>query len=63
LPHISQILDISKLLPEMLPVSKPNPAGMQAIFDDFVKSRHSRVGGNPESMELIEITGFPFSRE
>jgi hypothetical protein len=31
--------------------------------DGFVKSRHSRVGGNPESMELIEITGFPFSRE
>jgi hypothetical protein len=31
--------------------------------DDYVKSRHSRVGGNPESMELIEITGFPFSRE
>jgi hypothetical protein len=31
--------------------------------DAPVKSRHSRVGGNPESMELIEITGFPFSRE
>jgi len=32
-------------------------------LDEFVKSRHSRAGGNPESMKLIEKTGFPFSRE
>jgi hypothetical protein len=32
-------------------------------FDDLVKSRHSRVGGNPEATKPIEKTGFPFSRE
>jgi hypothetical protein len=32
-------------------------------YDGPVKSRHSRVGGNPEATEPIEKTGFPFSRE
>jgi hypothetical protein len=32
-------------------------------LDELVKCRHSRAGGNPESMKLIEKTGFPFSRE
>ncbi|MCX5844765.1 MAG: hypothetical protein NTW12_00145, partial [Deltaproteobacteria bacterium] len=31
--------------------------------DAFVKSRHSRVGGNPGSVYIYENTGFPFSRE
>ena len=25
--------------------------------------RHSREGGNPDGMQVIAITGFPFSRE
>ena len=32
-------------------------------IDAFVKSRHSRVGGNPECGHLSDNTGFPFSRE
>ena len=31
--------------------------------DDLVKSRHSRVGGNPGPTKPIENTGFPFPRE
>jgi len=29
----------------------------------FVKNRHSRGSGNPESVQLFENTGFPFSWE
>ena len=32
-------------------------------FDALVKSRHSRVGGNPEATKPLEKTGFPFSLE
>jgi hypothetical protein len=32
-------------------------------IDGFVKSRHSRVGGNPGPTKPIEKTGFPFPRE
>jgi len=32
-------------------------------IDGLVKSRHSRVGGNPGPTKPIEKTGFPFPRE
>jgi len=32
-------------------------------IDGLVKSRHSRVGGNPDPTKPIEKTGFPFPRE
>jgi hypothetical protein len=39
----------------------------QLTFDNLVKSRHSRAGGNPSrrrrDTKAIEKTGFPFSRE
>ncbi|HHT9158534.1 MAG TPA: hypothetical protein ACFYEH_01610 [Candidatus Brocadiaceae bacterium] len=31
--------------------------------DGLVKSRHTRESGYPEAVQLLEKTGFPFSRE
>jgi len=32
---------------------------VQHKFDTFVKSRHTRAGGYPETLQLFENTGFP----
>ncbi len=32
---------------------------MPCKTDEFVKSRHTREGGYPESLQLLEKTGFP----
>ena len=31
---------------------------VKRVFDELVKSRHSREGGNPRHVQLIENTGF-----
>jgi len=36
---------------------------LTAAIDALVKSCHSRTGGNPEGMQRIKNTGFPFLRE
>jgi hypothetical protein len=49
---------------ELSPILTFPSAFLQEIRgEELVKSRHSRLDGNPESMKPIEKTGFPFSRE
>jgi hypothetical protein len=51
-------------VPDRLPKKKQKSKKMEkSNIDDLVKSRHSRVGGNPGPTKPIEKTGFPFPRE
>jgi hypothetical protein len=51
-------------VPDRLPKKKQKSKKMEkSNIDELVKSRHSRVGGNPGPTKPIEKTGFPFPRE